>query len=260
MNLRIDLQTHTNCSPECGWMTPETLVQRAERVGLDGVAVTDHNTVEAVERARRAASDDLLVIPAEEIDTPEGQIIGLFLSERVEPWQSPATILDEIHDQGGLALAPHPFDEMRDGLTTIETYTGELDAVETLNARCVRDQYNRRAEAFAEEYELPATGGSDAHFAREIGTAYTNVQVLSGDDRGGTGGDTQSDGTNVTETGSDSENRDRNESETSLSDVKQAIRAGRTEPQGGTNGLLVHAATKSVKLYRELRRGIVRNP
>lgn len=217
--LRIDFQTHTNYSPECGWMTPETLVHRAAHIGLDGVAITDHNTMAAIESAQNVAPTDFIVIPGEEIDTTEGQIIGLFLSEPIDSGQPPGSVINHIHHQGGVAFAPHPFDAMREGLTTITEHAGALDAIETLNSRCFRSQYNDRAAAFATEYDLPATGGSDAHFSRELGTAYTEVK---------TNGST-------------------------LPDVKDALLAGRVIPTGKRGSRLVHAGTKAVKLYNRVR-------
>jgi len=201
-------------------MAPETLVRRAERRDLDGVAITDHNTMEGVPPVRRAASGDFMVIPGEEIDTPDGQIIGLFLSEPIEPWQSPGDVIDQIHDQGGVAVAPHPFDALREGLKGIDEHAETLDAIETINSRCLRGRYNKRATAFATEHHLPATGGSDAHFAYEVGTAFTEVR---------TDGET-------------------------LAEAKRALLAGRTAPKGERGSPLVHAGTKCVKLYNRVRR------
>jgi predicted metal-dependent phosphoesterase TrpH len=201
-------------------MPPETLVRRAEQTDLDGVAITDHNTMNGVVPARQAVTSDLIVIPAEEVDTPEGQIIGLFLSDAIEPWQSPKTVIDQIHDQGGVAVAPHPFDTLREGLTTIGEHVEALDAIETLNSRCLRSQYNKQASAFATEHNLPSTGGSDAHFASELGTAFTQIR---------TNGDT-------------------------LDEVKQALLAGKMAPDGGRGSPLVHAGTKGVKFYNRVRR------
>jgi len=221
--IRVDLQTHTNQSAGCGWMAPETLVRRAAAVGLDGVAITDHNTMDAVAAARRIAPDDLLVIPAEEIDTPEGQIIGLFLDHPIEPWQSPSAVFDAIHRQDGLALLPHPFDAMREHLETIGDHVDSIDAVETINSRCIRSRYNERASAFAERHGLTKTGGSDAHFARELGTAHTRIE-----------GDASS-------------------PERLATIVREAIADGRTHPVGSTGTPLVHVGTKAVKMYNRVR-------
>lgn len=225
MKLNIDLQTHTNRSPECGWTSPSRLIGQAVAVGLDGLAVTDHNTMEAVERAKWVAEDGFLVIPAMEIDTTEGQIIGLFLSDPIDPWQSPGATIDAIHRQGGIALTPHPFDSLREGLATIHDHADELDAIETINSRCLLDQYNQRAAEFAAEHDLPATGGSDAHFATEVGQAHTVVDVES----------------------------DIHRYDEKLEAVKTAIRDGRIRPVGSTGTNLVHAGTKIVKLYNRFR-------
>jgi predicted metal-dependent phosphoesterase TrpH len=208
-------------------MTPETLVRRAQQVGLDGVAVTDHNTMDAVEAARQAAAGDLLVIPAEEVDTPGGQIIGLFLSEPIEPWQSPDEVIEAIHEQGGVALAPHPFDDFRKGLQPLEVYVGQLDAIEGMNSRCVRQKYNDRAVKFAQHHGIPCTGGSDAHFAREVGRAYTELTV---------DGFTQS-------------------THGQMESLKRGILEGRSIPRGRRGSFIAHAGTKLVKQYNGIFRG-----
>jgi predicted metal-dependent phosphoesterase TrpH len=208
-------------------MDPSTCVERAIEVGLDGIAITDHNTMTAIEQAREVAGQSLAVVPAEEIDTTGGQIIGLFLSEPIDPWQPPRSVIDQIHDQGGVAVAPHPFDEMREGLSEISKYAGSLDAIETLNSRCVRATYNRRAAEFADKHGLPRTGGSDAHFGREIGTALTEVET----------------------------NGNPSEIEERLVELREALLEGRTNPVGKRGAVLVHAGTKCVKLYNRIRHG-----
>lgn len=221
--IRVDLQTHTNRSAGCGWMSPETLVRRAEAVGLNGVAITDHNTMDAVAAARRTAREDFLVIPAEEIDTLEGQIIGLFLDHPIEPWQSPAAVFEAIHQQDGLAMLPHPFDATREHLRTIDEHADSIDAIETINSRCIRNRYNRLAEEFAERHDLTKTGGSDAHFSRELSTAHTQIES------------------------------DASSSERMAAVVREAIVDGQTMPVGSTGTPLVHVGTKMVKMYNRVR-------
>ncbi len=228
--LRIDVQTHSRHSDPCGWTAPTKLVRRAAAAGLDGIALTDHNTMAGVEAASAVAPSGFHVIPAEEVDTPDGQTIGLFLNEKVEPWQDAEAVLAEIHDQGGLTFAPHPFDPYREGLETIDELAGELDAVETLNSRCVRARFNRRAEAFAREVGLPRLGGSDAHFAHEVGTAHTVIKLP---DSHSTIPD------------------DRNEW---LAAVREAILAGAVRPAGRRGSILNHGGTKLVKFRAALSR------
>lgn len=215
--MKLDLHLHTAASPRCGWMPPEDAVQAASRAGLDAVAVTDHNTTEAVPAVREAAPDDLLVVAGEEVDTPEGQIVGLFLTEPVEPGQPPADVLAAIHDQGGLAYAPHPFDPLRERLETLEEHAPRLDAVEVRNGRCVRRTFDDRAAAFASRHSLPGTGGSDAHFAREVGGCWTRLPDL-------------------------------HPREASREDVREALRDGDVEAGGAGGSVWNHAGTKAVKL------------
>jgi predicted metal-dependent phosphoesterase TrpH len=201
-------------------MTPEALVSAALDQGRDGVAVTDHNTMAAYEAVRSAAPPDFVIVPGEEIDTEAGQIIGLFLEDTIEPWQTPLSVLDEIHAQGGGAYAPHPFDPLRAALKNPGNHTGTLDAFEVRNSRCVRQQYNERATRFANRHGLPGTGGSDAHFAREVGRTYTRV-------------DADLEAT----------------PEQTRAQVQDAIKDNRIEAAGQVGTIIEHAGTKLVKYY-----------
>lgn len=223
MQLRLDLQTHTHYSRPCGWMAPEQLVEAASDT-LDGIAVTDHNTMAGVEEVVAAAPNDLLVIPGEEIDTPTGQVIGLFLDAEIAPGQPAEDVIDGIHDQGGVAFAPHPFDGFRDGLTDIEIHAERLDGIEVLNSRCVRSTFDERAASFASDHRLATFGGSDAHFANEVGNAYTLVDIDAKPSSRGT---------------------------SRLEAVSTALRSGATRPGGHRGSVLNHLGTKVVKLYRD---------
>jgi predicted metal-dependent phosphoesterase TrpH len=220
------MQTHSRYSNPCGWTSPSKIVESAVSVGLDGIALTDHNTMAGVDEARSASPQNFVVIPGEEVDTPNGQIIGLFLDEEIEPWQDPEAVIDEIHRQGGLAFAPHPFDTYREGLKTIGQLSDKLDAIETLNSRCVRSRFNQRATAFARDVGLPKLGGSDAHFAYEVGKAHTSVRL-----------------SRVVEEDSD----------VRPSHLKRAIVEGDVEPVGHDGTIIAHGGTKVVKLLARLR-------
>lgn len=172
MTLDYDLQVHTDASP-CSAMTPERLVDAALEAGLDGVAVTDHDTAEGARRVEEAAPPSLDVIPAVEVSTTQGHLLAFGVREPPPPGD-PLDVVDEVHARGGLAVLSHPFDPLR------EHYSEELDAlaeavdgVEVANSRCLRETYNRRARAFARRHDLAVTGGSDAHFPHEVGRAAT---------------------------------------------------------------------------------------
>src|ERR1700704_2139927 len=107
---RADLHMHTTASD--GWPTPKELVEHAaRRAGLDVIAVTDHDTIEGALRAQEHAAKRARfhVIVGEEVSSRDGHIVALFIERRVRPGMSAAATVDAIHDQGGLALAVHPF-------------------------------------------------------------------------------------------------------------------------------------------------------
>lgn len=152
-------------------MEPATVVRLAKRRGLDGIAVTDHDTIEGALEARRLAGDGFLVIIGEEVTTRAGDIIGLFLKEKVEG-PDPVAVIDAIHAQGGVALLPHPFSKT---LGVDEQVARKLDACEGFNHRYSLDDSTSEAAPFALEYDLTLTGSSDAHRYRDIGCGRTFV-------------------------------------------------------------------------------------
>ena len=172
MSYRYDLQVHTDASP-CSSTSPERVAETAADGGLDGIAVTDHDTLANVDTVRNAAPDDLDVIPAVEVTTTQGHLLALDVDE-APPQTDPLTVIDHVHEQDGVAILSHPFDTLRQYYDTdLEAIAEAVDAVEAINSRCVRKTFNRRAASFAERHSLPRTGGSDAHFPMEVGRACT---------------------------------------------------------------------------------------
>lgn len=124
-----------------------------------------------------------MVIFGEEIFTADGEVIGLFLTREIPPRLSALETARAIKDQGGVAIAPHPFDRVRKGPLTRSALDRLvrfqlIDAIETLNARTPLAADNDAAAAFAREHGLPTVGGSDAHTAREVGAAYTALPAF----------------------------------------------------------------------------------
>ncbi len=176
---KADLHIHTDFSD--GSASVDIVLQRAVEKGLDIVAITDHNTIEgawaAREQARRRGLP-LEVIVGEEVTSSEGHVIGLFLKERIRPLLSSGDTIDEIHRQGGLAVAPHPFSLwlrlFRCGGVGRKIDRLQFDAVETANGSLMEGlsnwytgKYNRRRTRLAE------VGGSDAHTVEAVGQALT---------------------------------------------------------------------------------------
>jgi hypothetical protein len=118
------------------------------------------------------------VIVGEEITTSDGELVGLFLEQKVPPGLSVEKSIALIHEQGGLAYVPHPFSRNRRRhlrRVALERVVGMLDIVEVFNAREVASSSNVRALEFARKHDLPGGVGSDAHRRVEIGRAYVAV-------------------------------------------------------------------------------------
>ena len=175
MTRRYDLQVHTDASP-CSSASPENVVTAATAAGLDGLVVTDHDTVANVAAVRARAPPTLEVISGVEVTTTQGHLLALGV-EDAPPQTAPVDVVEWIHDRGGVAVLSHPFDTLRQHYQTdLAAIARAVDAVESVNSRCVLPQFNRRARAFAKTHGLPTTGGSDAHFPMEVGRAYTETE------------------------------------------------------------------------------------
>ena len=179
----VDLHTHTFFSGD-GVSSPEDLIASARAKGLHGLAITDHNTCDAITyaiekglmRADGVPVDDFLILPGVEVTTDEGHLlcIGTTLPAPERLKGEPAReVCQLIHEHGGLAIPPHPYDLFRAGIRFSTLETLPVDAIEVFNAATTLHRYNRYAFKYAQERGLPMTAASDAHHAAAVGTAYT---------------------------------------------------------------------------------------
>ncbi len=182
--IEVDLHMHTDHSPDCA--TPvEVLLETARDRGLGAIAITDHNEVSGALEARRIAAemDDLQVIVAEEVKTAEqGEVIGLFLSEKIPRGMTMAETVAEIHRQGGLVYVPHPFDRLH-SVPDYEHLLGiveEIDILEVFNPRVALTAFNEEAERFAAKYRIVAGAGSDSHVAQGLGSVRQRIRDFDG--------------------------------------------------------------------------------
>lgn len=176
---RVDLHMHTSASKDC-LSDPADVVRRAREVGLDRIAITDHDEIEGAFAAREL--DPELVIVGEEVRTREGlDLIGLFLEDYVRPGGSFRDVAAEIRRQGGVVYVPHPFDSRR-GTTEafLDGVVDCIDAVEGFNARIHSPARNRRARTWAQAKGLPVGAGSDAHLLGEIGRGKVIMPAFDG--------------------------------------------------------------------------------
>jgi predicted metal-dependent phosphoesterase TrpH len=173
--MRYDLQVHTDASP-CSATAPEAVAAAAADAWLDGIVVTDHDTLANVARVREHAPDRVEVVSGVEVTTTQGHLLGIDVDE-APPQTDPLTVIDAIHEMGGLAVLSHPFDTMRQFYDSdLPELAAAADGIEAVNSRCVRPLFNRQARAFAAHHGLAITGGSDAHFPMEVGRAATEFE------------------------------------------------------------------------------------
>jgi predicted metal-dependent phosphoesterase TrpH len=178
--LKADFHMHTGYSPDSA-MAPEKLVARCLKVGLNCIAVTDHNTIEGALEVRKIAP--FLVIIGEEVASSEGEITGLFLTEDVPRGLTALETARRIKEQGALVSIPHPFDRFRGSVIIKQALEGilpHIDIVEAFNARNNLDSDNRKAYEFAHQNGLLISGVSDAHTPFELGRTYVEMPEFDG--------------------------------------------------------------------------------
>ena len=162
--------------------TPEEIADAVVASGIDVLCVTDHNAIRGA--VELASSLRCRVVIGEELKTHAGEIIGLFLTERVPIGVPPRAAAEMIRAQGGLVYIPHPFDPMRRNLAEPAMRElaahGLIDAVEAINAKTSLQSLNQRAATFAEEHDLAAGAGSDAHVPLALGAAYVEMPDFDG--------------------------------------------------------------------------------
>ncbi len=177
----VDLHMHTDHSPDCA--TPvDTLLDTAKRVGLGAIAITDHNEVSGALEARERA-DGIKVIVAEEVKTADqGEVIGLFIEEKIPRGMTLAETIAEIRRQGGLVYVPHPFDRMHavPDYEHLLAVVEDIDAIEVFNPRVAFSAFNEEAARFAAKYRIVAGAGSDSHVAQGLGTVKIRMRDFDG--------------------------------------------------------------------------------
>ena len=180
----IDLHMHTDHSNDCA--TPvEVLLETAKDRGLGAIAITDHNEISGALAAREAAEriGGIKVIVGEEVKTAEqGEVIGLFLEEKIERGMTMAETIAEIRRQGGLIYVPHPFDRLHSvpDYEHLLEIVEEIDIIEVFNPRVAYSGFNEEAERFAAKYRLIPGAGSDGHVAQALGSVRIRVHDFDG--------------------------------------------------------------------------------
>jgi predicted metal-dependent phosphoesterase TrpH len=181
--IEVDLHMHTDHSHDC--VTPvDVLLATARERGLGAIAVTDHNEISGALDARAKAADyGVKVIVGEEVKTADqGEVIGLFIEEKIPRGMTLEETIAEIRRQGGLVYVPHPFDRLH----SVPDYehmlgvVGDVDAIEVFNPRIAIPAFNEEAVRFAGKYRIVGGAGSDSHVAKGLGSVRIRMRDFDG--------------------------------------------------------------------------------
>jgi len=172
--MKIDLHCHTKYSYDAS-SSIESIIAQGKKMGLDGVAITDHENTngweEAIELGKR---HNFLIILGEEMKTTKGDVLGLFLKEKIDGYKKdPRWVMEEIKKQNGLVVIPHPFHGSEGFRDDITKYLDLVDAIEVFNARKPGTSPDKKAMEFAKENNLGIIAGGDSHYYKAVGYAYT---------------------------------------------------------------------------------------
>lgn len=178
--MKMDLHCHSEASADC--VTPiDRIAERCLERGIAVQAITDHNEIWGAQKLKELVEKNghpLSVIVGEEVSTAEGELIGLFLTEKIEAGLTPEETVARIREQGGVVLLPHGFDPLKRFRLKDEARSRireEIEIVETFNARISRPTWNRAAVDWAQEQNCLMSAGSDAHTLADIGEAWVEV-------------------------------------------------------------------------------------
>ena len=174
--LKADLHVHTWHSIDSS-MSYGQLIESCLVKGINCVAIADHGTTEGARDLQKIAPFKIIV--CEEVLTPCGEIMGMFLKEDIPAKLPVADAIKLIREQGGLVNIPHPFDRVRPSafrnLKVLESIAGQVDIIEVFNSRSLFPGAERRARAFAAAHNKVISYGSDGHSPSEIGCAYVEM-------------------------------------------------------------------------------------
>jgi predicted metal-dependent phosphoesterase TrpH len=171
--MKFDMHIHTRFSKDSS-SRPRDILKVAEKLGLNGLAITDHNTIEGALRTRDLAKD-LHIIIGEEIMTRQGEVLAYNITEHIPPGQDIEVTIGQIRAQGGIVAVSHPLDFLRGeavrDFETLKRISSSLDFLE-INGRSFH-RFNRKVTELSRSWNLPLLGGSDAHMLSEIGNTFT---------------------------------------------------------------------------------------
>lgn len=175
VTLKIDPHVHSKASYDA-YDPVDLILEQAADIGLDGVVITDHDTIDkSLEAAEKASDYGLIGIPGVEVSTAHGHLLAIGVEDLPEIGAPMGETVTEVRDLGGVAIIPHPFQWTRHGVRKKNITDG--DAIEVYNAWLFTGYKNRKALKFARKQDYPGIGASDAHSVGSVGRAYTEIEI-----------------------------------------------------------------------------------
>jgi predicted metal-dependent phosphoesterase TrpH len=173
--IKTEFHCHT-CYGKDSLIKIQDLVIASEKKGIQKLVITDHNMISGALHAQKL--DPHLFIIGEEIMTQQGELLGIFIKEKIPASLTALKTIELLRSQGAFISVSHPFDAFRKGHWEIDDLLNIvclIDAIEVFNSRCLLPQFNTRARAFSQDNKLLGTVGSDAHSIGEVGKATLSL-------------------------------------------------------------------------------------
>ena len=175
--IKIDLHTHSIASAD-GGLTVDDYARAVKTGLLDIIAITDHNQIDFAARIQEKYPKNIIV--GEEIMTIDGEIIGLFLTKKIDSDLDLADTIDRIHNQGGLCYIPHPLEKLRHGLSweNLSKIKDNVDILEIGNGRALNKRNYKKLTNWASSNNIQTASSSDAHGPKGLGKSYTSTSSV----------------------------------------------------------------------------------
>lgn len=178
--LKIDMHVHSSAYSVDSIFRLKDMFKKCKQTKIIPI-VCDHNSIQGsidFGKMLQQYNPEYPIIYSEEIETIDGEIIGMFISENIKKGLSLEETLDKIHEQDGIAIVPHPFDNVRSTVlkhSVRDKYIDKIDFIEGYNSRNIHLDHNNRAVNYALDHGKMVTCGTDSHTYHEFGKTHVEI-------------------------------------------------------------------------------------